>query len=146
MKIPAIDLESRVLLVAAAAVVLGILRMAHVVHVSDGGDIGLLFFFAILLSNFVVSGRHAASATALSFLSFELLCWINPPARISLLAIAFHNLLLVFFGMGFALYAFGAIYGWFLPASKVEPVRRTLELVKSLPRPELSGATIEGMQ
>lgn len=146
MKIPAIDLESRVLLVAAAAVMLAVLRMAHLVQVPDSGDIGLLLVFAILLANFVASSRHAAAATALSFLSFELLCWTNPPAGNSILAIVFHNCLLTFFGLGFALYAFGAIYAWLRPGSKAEPVRRTLQMVQNLPGSELSGVTIGGAQ
>lgn len=141
-----IDLESRVLLVAAAAVLLAILRMAHVVRVSDSGDIGLLLFLAILLANFVASSRHAAAATALSFLGFELLCWTNPPAGNSLLAAVFHNFLLTFFGLGFALYAFGAIYAWLSPGNKAEPVRRTLQMARDLPAPELSGVTVEGVQ
>jgi len=76
VKIPEIDLESRVLLVAASAVLFAVLRMAHLLRLSDSGDIGLLFFFAILLANFV-SSRYAAAATALSFLCFELLCWMK---------------------------------------------------------------------
>jgi hypothetical protein len=144
VKIPAIDLESRVLLVASAAVLLAVLRMAHLVLVSNSGDVGLLLFLAILLANFVASSRHAAAATALSFLGFELLCWTNPPAGNSLLAIVFHNVLLTFFGLGFALYAFGAIYAWLRPGSKAEPVRRTLQMVRDLPVPELSEGTVEG--
>jgi hypothetical protein len=146
VKIPAIDLESRVLLVASAAVLLAILRMAHVVRVSDSGDIALLLVFAILLANFVASSRHAATATALSFLSFELLCWTNSPVGNSILAIVFHNFLLAFFGLGFALYSFGAIYAWFRPGSKAEPVCRTLQMMRNLPVPELSGVTAEGAQ
>jgi K+-sensing histidine kinase KdpD len=143
VKIPAIDLESRVLLVAAAAVLLAVLRMAHLVQIPDSSDIGLLLVFAILLANFIASSRHAAAATALSFLSFELLCWTNPQAGNSILAIAFHNALLAFFGLGFALYAFGAVYAWLRPGSKAEPVRRTLQMVQSLPVRELSGVTVE---
>jgi K+-sensing histidine kinase KdpD len=146
VKIPAIDLESRVLLVASAAVLLTILRMAHQVQVPDPGDIGLLLVFAILLANFAASSRHAAAATALSFLSFELLCWTNPPAGNSTLALAFHSFLLTFFGLGFALYAFGAIYAWFRPGSKAEPVRRTLQMMQNLPRSELSGVTLESLR
>jgi K+-sensing histidine kinase KdpD len=142
VKIPAIDLESRVLLTASAAVLLAALRMAHLVRFSDSGDIGLLLVFAILLANFVASSRHAAAATALSLLSFELLCWTNPPTGNSLLAAVFHNFLLAFFGLGFALYAFGAIYAWFRPGT--EPVRRTLQMVRNLPVPELYGARVEG--
>lgn len=145
MKIPEIDLESRVLLVAASAVLFAVLRMAHLLRLSDSGDIGLLFFFAILLANFV-SSRYAAAATALSFLCFELLCWMNPPAGNSLLAAVFHDCLLVVFGLGFALYAFGALYALFRPGSKAEPVRRTLQMVQNLPVPELSGVTVEGAQ
>lgn len=144
MKIPASDLESRVLLVAAAAVLLSVLRMAHLVQVPDSGDIGLLLVFAILLANFVASSRHAAAATALSFLSFELLCWTNPPSGNSLPAIVFHNVLLVFFGLGCALYAFGAIYAWFRPGT--EPVRRTLQMVRDLPVHELSSVTVKVAQ
>jgi K+-sensing histidine kinase KdpD len=146
VKIPAIDLESRVLLVAAAALLLAVLRMAHLVQVSNSGDIGLLLAFAILLANFVVSSRHAAAATAVSFLSFELLCWTNPPSANSLLAMIFHNFLLVFFGLGFALYAFGAVYAWFRPASKAEPERRTLQMVRDLSETELPGVRAEGAQ
>jgi K+-sensing histidine kinase KdpD len=146
VKIPAIDLESRVLLVASAAVLLVILRMAHLAQVPDSGDIGLLLVFAILLANFVASSRHAAAATALSFLSFELLCWTNPPTGNSILALVFHNCLLAFFGLGFALYAFGAMYAWFKPGSKAEPRRRTLQMVRDLQLPDLSGTTIEGAQ
>ena len=146
MKIPAIDLESRVLVLASAAVLLVVLRMAHLVQVPDSGNIGLLLVFAILLANFAVSSRHAAAATALSFLSFELLCWTNPPAGNSIFAIAFHNFLLTFFGLGLALYAFGAMYAWLSPGTKAEPVRRTLQMMRDLPVPKLSGVTIEGAQ
>ena len=141
MKIPAIDLESRVLLVAAAEVLLAVLRMAHLVQVPDSGDIGLLLVFAILLANFVASSRHAAAATALSFLCFELLCWTNPPSGNSLPAIVFHRVLLAFFGLGFTLYAFGAVYAWLRPGT--EPVRRTLQMARDLPVPELSSVTVK---
>jgi K+-sensing histidine kinase KdpD len=147
VKIPAPDLESRVLLLAAMVLALSALRLSHSSRIADSGDITLLLCLAILLANFVVSGRHAASATALSFLSFGLLSWTHPPpAAHSMLAAVFHNFLLAFFGLGFALYAFGAIYAGFNLDGKAAPARRSLPRSQDVPRAQLTGGTVEGAQ
>ncbi len=132
MKIPVHDLESRVLLVAGTALLFAALPLMHLIRISNSGEISLLLCLAILLANLVVSGRHAATGTALSFLSFEMLCWMHPPAGNSIPAAAFHNFLLAFFGLGFALYGFGAIYACFRSRSNSATSQRTLQTVESL--------------
>jgi len=146
VKIPRFDLESRVLWVAIAAVVVALLRLAHLIHFSESGITGLLFFFAILLATFVVSGRYAAAGTALCFFCFELLCWMNPPAGNSTAAAVFHGLLLGFFGLGFAFYAFGAVRLIALQKAKPGTAQETGRGSPARPATELSGARLEGGQ
>jgi K+-sensing histidine kinase KdpD len=110
MKLPSLKLESKVLLTAIAISVFGVLRMTHIVHLSDQQDIGFLFLIGFVLAALILrKDRNSSATNAVFFLCFGLY-YLNrwTPSK-SEVEVFFRAIALVISGVGFLISAFSAI-------------------------------------
>jgi hypothetical protein len=73
MKLPSLKLESKVLLTAAAVCIFAILKMAHIVIMSERDDTSALLLIGFILAVIVLrENRNSSVANAVYFLCFGL--------------------------------------------------------------------------
>jgi hypothetical protein len=126
MKIPSMDLETKVLLTAVAICIYGSLRMTHVIHLSDRQDISFLFVIAFALAVLVLrKDRNSSACSAVYFLSFGLCFWSLTAPDKSIVGVLFKWLFVVISGGGLLNSALSAL--------------KDLRQSKKKARPEISG-------
>ncbi|MGD0902506.1 MAG: hypothetical protein ABR924_06125 [Terracidiphilus sp.] len=100
MKIPSLDLELKVLLTVVGICVFGVLRMTHVIHLSETDDISLLFLLGAILSGLVFrSARYYSAGNAMFYLCFGLAVWEPMKPTASILVNCLEGFFLVFIGL-----------------------------------------------
>ena len=100
MKIPSLDLELKVLLTVVGICVFGILRMTHVIRLSETDDISLLFVLGAILSGLLVrSGRYSPASHAVFCLCFGLMILSFRKPNASTFDTYFSGLFAAFFGI-----------------------------------------------
>lgn len=114
MKLPSLNLESKVLLTAAGICIYGILRMTHLIHLSDQEDIEFIFVMAAIAAALIPrSSPNSSRRYAIFYLCWGLIIWLQITPRQSAFAVFFGWVLIVLLGGTFLIYTFSALSDYY---------------------------------